>query len=243
MRVIILAAGCGRRMNPLTNSIPKCLLPINNETILERLINQLKKNSIDSITVVVGYKKEKIFDAVGSQYDSIKFIVNDMFYEDVNILSLSLALQQDLTPFYLFEADCIFENRCFNLIFDPSTRKKSIWFSKGFLKEEQYGGIIKSNESGEVVDIKIIEKYEKSYKNYRKMIGIMKVGEKELNRYSNYLFEACDKSINQFYHIPWINNQDKLKSHLCDFKDLKVTSINTIGDYSKAQEMFKNEAD
>ena len=241
MQAIILAAGRGRRMNQLTNSLPKCLLPINNETLLERLINQLIKNGIDSITVVVGYKKEKIFNAIGSQYKSIKFIVNNKFDEDVNILSLSLALEQDLTPFYLFEADCIFEDKCLDFIFNTSFKNKSVWFSKGMFKKNQYGGIIKANDNGEVVDIKIVEKYKEKYKNYHKMIGLLKVGENEIEKYFTFLIKATKKSINQYYHIPWINNMDVLKSYLFNFGVLKVASINTIEDYNKAREMFKNE--
>ena len=45
----------------------------------------------------------------------------------------------------------------------------------------------------------------------------------------------------QYYHIPWLNNMDELKSYLCDFGDLKVASVNTLEDYLKSKDMFFNE--
>ena len=58
--------------------------------------------------------------------------------KDTNILSLCLAIKNSISPFYLFEADCIFENKCFDLIFHPKFKDKSVWYSKGLLNIEQY---------------------------------------------------------------------------------------------------------
>ena len=241
MKAIILAAGCGSRIDPAINDNPKCFLTINNETLLERLINQLIENDFDSITVVIGYKKEIFYNIIGSRYNNIKFVVNDEYDNDVNILSLTLALRQDLTPCYLFEADCIFEDECFNLILDTSLENKSFWFSKGMFKQNQNGGIIKANNNGEIVDIKIVDNYIDRYKDYYKMIGLFKIGENELRKYFTFLIKASKNSINQYYHLPWINNMKVLKSYLVDFGNLKVASINTLDDYNNAKELFINE--
>ncbi|SVE55356.1 uncharacterized protein METZ01_LOCUS508210 [marine metagenome] len=55
MRVIVLAAGQGKRLGTLNNGYPKCLLKINGETLIERLLNQFSLLKIDDITIVVGY--------------------------------------------------------------------------------------------------------------------------------------------------------------------------------------------
>lgn len=57
-QAVILAAGTGRRMMPI-NSIPKALMTISGEPLIERLINQLHETGIYNITVVVGYEKER----------------------------------------------------------------------------------------------------------------------------------------------------------------------------------------
>lgn len=57
---LILAAGEGKRLRPLTNKIPKCLIPFFGKTILQRQINTLKKEGINFINIAAGYQYTKI---------------------------------------------------------------------------------------------------------------------------------------------------------------------------------------
>ena len=60
MQAVILAAGEGKRVRPLTRSRPKALLPVANRPIIEYVIEALVKNGIRDIVVVVGYRKEQV---------------------------------------------------------------------------------------------------------------------------------------------------------------------------------------
>ena len=60
MKAVILAAGKGSRLKSLTSSKPKCLLKFKGKTLLENIVENFLKNSIDEINVVVGYKANKI---------------------------------------------------------------------------------------------------------------------------------------------------------------------------------------
>lgn len=60
MQAIILAAGEGRRVRPLTWSRPKAMIPVANRPIIEYVIDALIKNGIRDIIVVVGYRKEQV---------------------------------------------------------------------------------------------------------------------------------------------------------------------------------------
>jgi L-glutamine-phosphate cytidylyltransferase len=71
MKAIILAAGKGSRLYPVTLDLPKGLLVIGGETILDRLIRQFKEFGIDDILLVVGYKKEKFKKHFG---ESVRYI-------------------------------------------------------------------------------------------------------------------------------------------------------------------------
>lgn len=62
MKAIILAAGKGSRLYPITIDKPKGLLRIGDETILDRLIRQFREANINDIIVVVGYQKEKLIE-------------------------------------------------------------------------------------------------------------------------------------------------------------------------------------
>lgn len=65
MKAIILAAGKGERMRPLTNNLPKPMIPIDNKPILEYLIKLCKKHNINEIAINTSYLSEKIKDYFG----------------------------------------------------------------------------------------------------------------------------------------------------------------------------------
>ena len=60
MKAIILAGGRGKRLRPITDKIPKPLIPINNMPLIERTIRYLKKYGITEIIISSGYKSNKI---------------------------------------------------------------------------------------------------------------------------------------------------------------------------------------
>ncbi|HLC59554.1 MAG TPA: sugar phosphate nucleotidyltransferase [archaeon] len=60
MKAVILAAGAGTKVMPLTENIPKVLISVGNKPLLSKSISVLRESGIDEIGIVVGYKKEKI---------------------------------------------------------------------------------------------------------------------------------------------------------------------------------------
>ena len=60
MNAIILAAGMGTRLRPLTDDIPKCLVEVNGIPMVERQILLLQERGIFGITLVAGYRKDKL---------------------------------------------------------------------------------------------------------------------------------------------------------------------------------------
>lgn len=59
-RALILAAGEGTRLRPLTNNLPKCLVPLLGKSLLERQIHTLKQAGIKNIHIATGYRADKI---------------------------------------------------------------------------------------------------------------------------------------------------------------------------------------
>ena len=68
---LLLAAGTGSRLFPLTKSSPKCLTLVNEKSILERLVTNLKKQGFRRLVIVTGYKKECIMDFLGNKSDDL----------------------------------------------------------------------------------------------------------------------------------------------------------------------------
>ncbi len=71
MKTIILAAGKGTRLKPLTNNTPKALLDLNGKTIIERILLELKKAGVKKTIIIVGFKKEKIIKKLGKNFEGI----------------------------------------------------------------------------------------------------------------------------------------------------------------------------
>lgn len=72
MRALILAAGLGKRMQPLTNEIPKAMVLLKGKPLLEHVLENCKKAEIDECILVVGHLKEKIIGYFGYVFEGIK---------------------------------------------------------------------------------------------------------------------------------------------------------------------------
>jgi histidinol-phosphate/aromatic aminotransferase/cobyric acid decarboxylase-like protein/choline kinase len=123
MQAIILAAGMGKRLKELTADNTKCMVKVNGETLIERVLGQLDRQNLERIVLVVGYKGQKLKEYVSSLSvcTPIVFVENPVFDKTNNIYSLFLAkdfLLEDDT--LLLESDLIIEDGVLEkLVSDP----------------------------------------------------------------------------------------------------------------------------
>ena len=239
MKAIILAAGQGTRLRPLTDHTPKCLLPIAGSNVLLRLINQLVRYGLDNIVVVVGYQKDEVIRAIKDSFGSkITVIENERYPHDVNIFSLWLGIPNDASPFIVFEADTIFEDRCLDLIFTQKMEGVSACYTYGYFQKGQQGGILKADDKARITDIRIVKEYQDQYKDYKIMLGLLKVGREEAPLFLNLLSEACAKGIDQSYVAPWVKHLRRLPCHEIDLTSMRVCTFNTPEAYYFALRTF-----
>ena len=89
-RAIIMAAGIGKRMQPVTFETPKPLITVNGVRMIDTVIQALNNNNITEIYVVVGYMKEKFY-TLKEEYPGIQIIENPYYNTCNNISSLYMA--------------------------------------------------------------------------------------------------------------------------------------------------------
>lgn len=109
---LLLAAGTGSRLLPLTQDAPKCLTVVNETTILGRLVENLRLQGFKRLVVVTGYLSASIEDFLGTMYhDMIIEYVHSPFYKTTNnIYSLWMARKIIAEPFLLVESDLVFDH-------------------------------------------------------------------------------------------------------------------------------------
>lgn len=113
-KAIILAAGVGSRIKPLTDNCPKSLLKVGGETILNRMITNIQKNGIHEVVFVLGYLEEQIENYVKTHFPDLNaHFVRNYRYAETNT-GFSLMLAMDLiqgSGFVKFDADVVFDKQ------------------------------------------------------------------------------------------------------------------------------------
>lgn len=135
INVIILAAGVGSRLRPITLNVPKCMVPVDGIPLIERLVKQLElhKDKL-AIHIVLGYKASVVVDAFKGH--DINFIINDDYEATNNMYSFYLASKsiEDLDDMMIINADCIYDDgivgKCVNAL------QSSILIDENFFNDE-----------------------------------------------------------------------------------------------------------
>ncbi len=145
---IIIAAGFGSRFVPLTFEMPKGLLEVFGERMIERQIKQLHQAGIYNITIMVGYLKEK-FDYLIDKYN-VKLIYNPE-YSKKNTLATLYHCRHLLDNTYILSSDHWMKENIFHA-YEPESWYSSVYMngktSEWCLKEDKKGRITQINIGG-----------------------------------------------------------------------------------------------
>ena len=233
---LLLAAGTGSRLFPLTKSSPKCLTLVNEKSILERLINNLKKQGFKRLVMVTGYKNECIMDVLGSNSEelSIEYIHSPLYRTTNNIYSLWMARNIINEPFVLLESDLVLNTSLLDEMVFPdkiAVAKMQPWLDGTTVSLNKQNQVTKFHKgtTDTYTDIryKTVNIYSFSLSSWRAIV-------KKLNQYISAGIVNCyyetvfaemvaDKSLSfesvSFDHKPWYE-------------------IDTINDLAEAKKLF-----
>lgn len=203
---IIMAAGFGSRMMPVTLDIPKPLVKVKGVRFIETIIDSFIKKGIEEIIIVRGYKKEQ-FDVLLEKYPMIKFIDNDEYDKGNNILSIEKALPY-LKDTYIAEADLYLSN--YNLI---DTDIKQSYYLARYVEDTDDWCFDQKDE--------FLTNYRKGGKKCYMACGLSYWNEKDCNKLRKYILEALKTNENRdifWEFIPFIKYSNEFKITPKDFK-------------------------
>lgn len=111
MKALILAAGFGKRLRPITNSIPKSMVEVGGKPLLINAIDNLIDNGILEIGIVLGHMADYIRSYIGTEYRSarIYYFENERYLETNNVVSLYKALPFCDDDMLLLECDLFYQ--------------------------------------------------------------------------------------------------------------------------------------
>ena len=119
---LVLAAGTGSRLSPLTNDAPKCLTRVNEIEILGRLIETLHQHEFKRLVIVIGPFEQQIRDYLEgiSKNIIVEYIVSPFYKTTNNIYSLWMAREKIKESFVLIESDLIFKTSQLEEMLSPN---------------------------------------------------------------------------------------------------------------------------
>ena len=111
MKAIILSAGQGRRLLPLTDATPKCALSVAGKTLLEWQLNEIGQCAIDEVVVVTGFGADQV-DAIAraAHLARVRTLYNPFYALSDNLGTCWVASREMEEPFMLINGDTLFES-------------------------------------------------------------------------------------------------------------------------------------
>lgn len=226
MRAIILAAGLGTRLRPMTDNTPKALIKVKDKPLVEYQIEYLKEKGIDEIIVVVGYLHEQ-FDYLKEKY-GVKLVFNDKYAEYNNFYSLYLV-KDYLADSYVIDAD----NYLFKNMF-RSDINRSTYFSV-YREDCENEWFLIYGDDYKVKDI-IVDS-----KAGRILSGVSfwdKETAEKINKFIDFAYDS-----NEFMDLYWDNmvkdNISELDVYVEELEVNSIYEIDSVKDYNKLEKILR----
>lgn len=182
MKAVVLAAGRGTRLQPLTDDLPKALVEIDGKPLLTYCLDDLASLNADEFVIVVGYRKEQIIDYYGSSYEGIPITYVHQ-QEPAGLAHALLQAKPEIQDdFMLMLGDNVFRGNVDAVVQRHQEQRVDCAFLVEEVPEEEASryGVCETNKYGEIINV--VEKPDDPPSN------LVLTG---LYTFSPAIFEAC----------------------------------------------------
>ncbi|MEB8385607.1 phosphocholine cytidylyltransferase family protein [Rhodobacteraceae bacterium KMM 6894] len=236
---VILAAGIGSRLSPLTDKSAKCLLSVGGSVILERMIRNCLSCGISQFVLVLGHRADEIKQFVDKTFRGVRvtYVSNDRYRDTNTGYSLMLASTVVGTAeFIKFDADVVFDTRILRTLVDSDVPNVLCIDRNIALADEEVKVItddqMRVREIGKSVDPNTA---------LGESIGIEKISAATGPLLFSELTEMMQdpRNAQEYYEAAYARLIEKeIPFHALDITGMKWTEIDTTEDFAAANEMF-----
>jgi len=246
MKGIILAAGMGTRLQPLTDITPKCLVPVNGKPMLEYQLECLAQAGLQECVLIVGYRASQITNRIGNKHlgMAISYVENRRFRETNNLYSLWLAREDLEDDIVLLEADLLFEEDLIQrLIQHPAT---SVAIVNRYRPPMNGTVILAKNDIADAMVLKVDQGPGFNYPSALKTVNLYKLSRSDMR---NFVIPELSRFVeaertDQYYEAVFSDliAQKRLQMSVLRADSLKWAEVDTHEDLSAAEALFGREA-
>ncbi len=231
MKAIILAAGRGNRLIPVSKTDPKCLVKVGNRSLLHHQLYSLRENGIRDIVIVVGYQDEAVrAHAKEVENLNITFIYNPEYALTNTAYSLWLCRDHMREDFIYLNGDVLFHPELLERVIDSPHYNVLALDNKPCGAEEVKTIILDDTilHIGKKLDQK---------KAYGEFIGVAKFNEETNTKFVEYLSNTVNKEMlaNEYFEYALNMLIKEEPFHYVDVSDIPCIEIDFPEDYNQAQ--------
>ena len=242
MKAVILAAGQGTRLSPLTNRVPKCLVRLHGKPIMQRQLESLDKAGFEQCVVVVGYRGDQVEYQFGPNFRNVEitYVYNERFQETNNLYSLWLARDYLDDDILLLECDLVFEDGLLKDLAQVTYPDVAVvdWF-----RPTMDGTVILAREGlAESILLKSQQAEQFDYSYALKTVNIYSLSRDTMvRRFLPALDRYVDTGVTDVFYeaiLAELVSQGKLNMAVHLTGDRKWTEIDTVDDLREAEALF-----
>jgi L-glutamine-phosphate cytidylyltransferase len=233
VKAVILNAGMGIRLRPMTAQMPKCMIEINGKSVFEHQVDALKRNGISEIVVLVGHLKEKI---VALRTDGMVFIENPVYDKTNASYSLWLAREhlRDQEFIYL-NGDLLFHENILKMLLASDCENAIVVEKKEGGRDDSFKATMAGNR------ILKMQKLSTGKETCIEVPGPVRFSKKGSAR----LFEILDEKVRSGDFSHWVYaviSQIATEINLSPvfITDLPWAEIDDLNDLQRARAIFEN---